>query len=272
MQQPELYLIVPFISLVLSQLIKFSDRALRSDIDFSYLIRRGSWPNSLAAVVGSKVITAGLVDGWRALLIALASVFGLWIVNRALKGSLGNVLEALVKKFTIAKDDGASTDRRRNWLIGGVVGAVVAIVMSSAYWSESVQWLFEVPTRGEAGIYLAIMGGLYAVGQAGLIMFNRRRTRRLPTASKIRRALRYSIVGPAIFGVVFAIIQRGRLGIFEERFYTAITVLWMIIASLVAYWLVYRHAPGRLEEETEHFIKEKKAQKSARKSKRKRRK
>lgn len=242
------YLIVPAVTVIVSQVIKFAIHAFSNEVDPRQLLKFGGVPSSRVAVVSSLMVTALAVDGIGASVAGLTLAMGcLYIWEKAAKGG------------------------HREILIGSIVGVLSGLVLSVVYWRDDVNWLFDNPSGNEIRNQFIIFGVAFVAGEVLSYLTRRKSMRKLPTSRKLNRAIRLSLTLPAVVGLLFTFAQQQTLGMFDSRIWTYLVYLWVILVTIWFWWSVYRHAKAHLAEEAEHFKKSKVKEKTKRKKSKKKR-
>jgi len=245
------YIIVPVVTIIVSQIIKFAIHGFSNEIDFGQLLKVGGNPSSAIAAAVSVAVTALAVDG------PGASVAGLTVV--------------LVGFYVYER---LATVGRRELALGALVGFISAAILSVEYWRDDIDWFFQRPVGTELTAKFIGFAGIFLVAEALSAMTRRKSMRKLPTSRKLNRAFRLSLTLPAVLGLFFVFAQRESLGMFDTRIWTGLVIVWIIGATAWFWRSVYRHAKAHLAEEAEHFKKAKaqvktKRKKTTKKSKRK---
>jgi len=246
------YLIVPIVTIIVSQVLKFALHAFSNEIDFKQFLKFGGTPSSRIAAVSSLMVIALAVDGLG------ASVAGLTV--------FAGGLYVWEKK---------SRDNIKEVASGALVGFVSGLILGVTYWKNDIGWFFETPVGDEIKFGFIAFAALFVLGEILSFMTRRKSMRKLPTSRKLNRAFRLSLTLPAILGLIITFAQKETLGMFDIRLWTYLIALWVVIATGWFWWSVYRHAKAHLAEETEHFKKVKakektKHKKGSKKNKRKR--
>jgi hypothetical protein len=245
------YLIIPFVTVIVSQVLKFAVYAFSNEIDFGKLLERGGKISTRIAAVVAIMVTALAVDG------LAASVAGLTVAFGALY---------IWEKLDLAT--------LRQLLVGALIGLFTGIILSVEYWRDDLDWLFAKPSTSEVNTEFIIFGAVLVLSELMNFAVRRKSVRKLPTSRKLSRAFRLTLTLPALFGLFFTFAQRETLGMFDIRIWTYLVYAWIVVGTAWAWWSTYRHAKAHLKEEADHFKKAKektktKRKKSTKKTKRK---
>lgn len=244
------YLLIPLVSIIIAQIVHWARTQLpQRTLTLRPLIRKSPNLSPITAFASGLLAVSLTVGGIDNVLIGFA-VLGVWLV--------------------VLQQDGF---QRRDQFWTTASGFVGAFLLTAGYWSDSAAYIFEQPPESESVLLFRIFLAIILIGVI-LIAWSRRGVmRKLPTARRLERAFRVTIVAPAVFGLFVAFLQSQTENDFmTQRVYAYLVFVIIAAGTLWAIANVYRQAPDRLREERRHFLAKKLKKKSKRKTKRGRRK
>lgn len=171
------YLVVPFATWAVAQLLKFSYAASRGRLDFRYLYASGGMPSVHSAVVTSLAVTAFLVDGPGSAIFGLAAVLAGIVMYDSLgvrraAGEQAAALNVLMDSLTENRLRLAQPVTRlrevlghhpTEVLVGFLLGLILGIVFNLDRAQPLTSFLSQLPAGYELLVY-AVTAGLLLLG------------------------------------------------------------------------------------------------------------
>ncbi len=257
------YIVVPFATWAIAQIIKFALHALRGRVDLRYLYASGGMPSVHSAVVCSLAVTAFLVSGASSPIFGFAAIFAAIVMydSFGVRRSAGEQAEAINMLIE-------SLDRSRVKLsephlhlreilghqpkevtAGALLGILLAAFFNYSHLGPVGQFLEATPGHHELLIYAIVFGVMVVVGIVVRLVLALRYGKKSKTMRNFgRRLLVYTqTVGwLGLAGVLF---------VYENASYLAWR-LWPLAVLTVAViwggWLLiasYRTVPKGLADE-----------------------
>ncbi len=195
------YLVVPFATWAVAQLIKFSIFALRGKLDFLNIYASGGMPSVHSTVVVSLAVTALLVDGANSSIFGLSAVLAGIVmydslgVRRAageqaaaLNALLGSLTEARIKfQQPILRLREVLGHHPSEVLAGAILGAVLGVLFNLDRARTLTSFLGALPVSRELIAYAVLAGLALLVGIALQIAATRSRKSSPARSSWLRR-------------------------------------------------------------------------------------
>lgn len=274
------YLIVPLIAWVVSQLVKLGMYSYLHDADVRVLYRIGGTPSSRIAVVSSLVFTALIVDGIQSaalgttvivMMIVLYDAFSPRPQFQKLDNWLGSVSQNIDNR-RFAQRPVLRLSRTVWSVIGGVlVGIFVASALSFNEFREFTEVLSQYAPLHERRWYQYAYLGAMVTALIATFILMRPKLRRLPTSIRIRNLLGSNILLPGVIGLIFVWLQAESVGLFQERLWHVVTLVWIAIGVMIVYVYGLSGFADRVKEERAQLSELKALRRKKSKKKRKKR-
>ncbi|HEX9594791.1 MAG TPA: divergent PAP2 family protein [Candidatus Saccharimonadales bacterium] len=268
------YIVVPFVAWLIAQTIKLILQASHGNFSWKYLYKSGNMPSSHTAIVIALLVVLGFLNGAESPEFGIGAVFSLIVIYdafgvRRAVGEQGGVLERLIELSRTPKAERESFKIREvlghtplEVAAGGLIGLAVSTILMYRHWPPSVQDAFTEMGDLERNIYFGLFG-LSVISGIGLFRWLARGThRRLPTAKKIKRSIRISLIAPGLLGLFFVLLEKESIRFFSTKFWILATALWLMVANITSYYRVWRNSKPALEEEDKHFRQERKSRRN----------
>lgn len=276
------YIVVPLISWLIAQTTKLVLQASHGNFSWKYLYKSGNMPSSHTAIVIALLVVLGFLNGVESAEFGIGAVFSLIVIYdafgvRRAVGEQGGVLERLIELSRTPKAERESFKIREvlghtplEVAAGGLIGLLVSTALMYRHWSQEAKDLLSDTSDAERIIYY----GLFSLAVVGGTILYRRLVkghhRRLPTAKKIKRSIRLSLLAPGWIGLFFVLLEQENIRLFSTKVWIFSALLWILIALPISHYRIWRGRLPALEEEESHFRQERKSRRS-KDSKRKRR-
>lgn len=277
------YIIVPFISWVIAQATKFAIKASGGDVSWKYLYKSGNMPSSHTAIVTSLMVVLAFLSGIESPEFGIGAVFSLIVIYDALNvrravGEQGGVIARLLEITRTPKAQREVIKVREvlghtplEVAAGALIGVVSSILLMYRYWSDSAQDLFTQVSQTERIGFIVFFGLCVVVGYGASWYYSRKQYRKLPTAKRVRRALRSALITPGLLGLFAVWLQYESIRFFTTTFWIISFGVWAVVGIIIVYVKVLRGASAALAEESKHFKAIKKKQRRSRSTKKKQR-
>lgn len=133
-------ILVPFLALIVAQLIKVIIDSAKGKFSWGNLNKYGGMPSSHSAIVSALVIEVGLQAGWLSPAFAIALIFAFVTIRDAVGlrqylGNHGKVLNMLIKDLPDYKEDKYPYLEERlghtylQALVGILIGIAIALII-----------------------------------------------------------------------------------------------------------------------------------------------
>ena len=134
-------LLIPFLVMIITQLIKFSVDLYKKQFTFAALLNYGGMPSGHTALIVSAATTIGLASGLSSPVFLLAAVLALLVIRDALgfRMQLSEHAKILNKLIKNLPDDQEyqypySPERLGHTVLQVTVGALIGIILSLLFW------------------------------------------------------------------------------------------------------------------------------------------
>lgn len=165
------YIVIPIVSWLLAQWIKFSIQAFKGELNFRYLYASGGMPSVHSAVVSSLFVTTWIGEGSMSPLFGITAILAAIVVYDSLgvrrsTGEQAIVLNALVdglEEQKIAFNNNVTKVREvlghqpKEVFWGVVLGAAVAGIGNLEKLSKQIDFFTTIPKGNELYGYIAIL-------------------------------------------------------------------------------------------------------------------
>lgn len=243
------YLVVPFATWAVAQLIKFSIAALKGRLDFRYLYASGGMPSVHSAVVTSLAVTALLVDGPGSAIFGLSAVLAGIVMYDSLgvrraageQGAALNVLLASLPESRVRLSQPVAKLREvlghhpAEVAVGFVLGAVLGVVFNLDRAQALTSFLSRIPGGYELIAYAVLSGVLFLTGLVLQVMAARKKRSSIVRSVWLRR-LGSVLGGSGLALGVVALFAYERIGFVGSRG----AVFLILLALLGGLWMVLR--------------------------------
>lgn len=254
------YIVVPLVTWLIAQWLKFSIAAFKEDINFRYLYASGGMPSVHSAVVTSLFLTALFREGSQSPLVGITAVFAAIVIYDSLgvrrsTGEQAVVLNAIVEGLESQKVSFASNVAKVREVLGhqprevfwGIVtGAVIAFFGSLSHVSQQLSFFAVTPK----GLELVAYGAVLVLALIALVTVMIRYGKRFDKAGKAAgKVLIWAALATAITGFGIVLAQYEKVSIIGSRWPVYVTYLVLI-------WLGYyvvrtiRQLPGEIHDAT----------------------
>lgn len=257
------YIVIPIVSWLSAQLIKFATHAIKGNIDFKRLYVSGGMPSAHTALITSLIVTIGILDGTNNAIFGLAFVIGSIVIYDALgvRRSTGEQALFLVevgKALDLDKNKYLKLQHAKGHtpleVVGGaVLGTLLALIFTFAVWSKNISFIVEPLSISEIKIIslaLSVIGILIIVINT---LLRNKTYRKLPTANKLARIFRYSLLIPSLIGLIIIWLARESVDVVQWRLWTWLLLAAMFFVQILFLVKLYIFIPQRLAEEEGHF-------------------
>lgn len=240
------YLVIPFVTWVIAQGLKFALSAARGKLDFKYLYASGGMPSAHSAVVCSLAVTSFLLDGPTSHLFGLTAVVAGIVMydSFGVRRSTGEQAAALNMLIDSLDRDRIGIRqphlRLREILghtpfevaVGAVLGVFMAALFNISHLSAQLNFLSATPGRVEAIIYFAIFAVLLVGGLAARLWLGRRYRR----SAAIRALAKQILILSEVIGWPGLIAAFGQ---YENLPYVEWRVWPILLLALLGIWKIY---------------------------------
>jgi uncharacterized protein len=183
------YIVIPFATWAVAQVIKFAIAAFQGRIDFRYLYASGGMPSVHSAVVCSLAVTALLQAGVESSAFGLAAVFAAIVMYdsfgvRRSSGEQATAINMIISGLDRSKIKLEKPDLHLREILGHQpievsVGAVLGVVLGGLFNYEHLgplmQFVQTQPLIGiELWVYIGIFGFLVVAGWLQQLVLSRR--------------------------------------------------------------------------------------------------
>lgn len=251
------YLIIPFATWVVAQLLKFSIRAYRGTGNWRLLYGSGGMPSAHTAVVIALSLTVGIYDGFMGAPFGIATVIAAVVIYDALgvrrsTGEQGKFLAELGRRV----DAGMDAPRLRpghtpaEVAAGLVLGTICAGAMSlGQWWTEGRLWFQEAPSATEQYVWFGLFLAIALIG-AGIFTFLSSRKRRSLEASKQLRMIALWLVQlPGWAGMLLMLAAYEEINTWEWRLWPMVLLGVFVLTHMVLTFTLYPRLIANLREE-----------------------
>lgn len=276
------YIVVPLVSWLIAQTTKLVLQASHGNFSWKYLYKSGNMPSSHTAIVVALLVVLAFLDGMESAEFGIAAVFSLIVIYdafgvRRAVGEQGGVLAKLIEISRTPKAEREAIKIREvlghtplEVAAGGLIGLLASTVLMYKHWPADLQESFTSLGDTEEKVYYAVFALAVLAGIALYRIFVRGVHRRLPTAQRVKRSLRLSLIVPGILGLASVWLLSEGIRFFATKFWISALLIWMVVFVPVSYIRVWRGAREALTEEDEHFRVQRKATRSRGKKRRRR--
>ena len=148
------YLIVPLITLVILQFAKFGYAAYQGDTSWKHCLRPGGMPTTLSGILVALATTALVVDGYDSAVFGISFVVAVLLIARDIfsvrrESEALDLLGKLAKKAGVDHELEGTKNSVQTILVGAALGLVIAVALTTSYWSDDLSVLFERAGRTE---------------------------------------------------------------------------------------------------------------------------
>lgn len=273
------YLAAPLLAWFLAHLTKFTVAALKGDVQLSWFWRMGGIPSAHTALVSSLVAVTAILDGINSPFFAMTAVLATIVIYDALgvRRTVGE--HARVLKTLINPDDSTeftTTSKRTvghqplEVLAGIALGVSIGLALTVGSWASNLEGFNRVLDGRELLITNAVSLGLFLLSFMVLIVINRKRWRKLPSISVLRRSVLWTLFFPSIVTFVLVLAAQQTINILSWRIWIWLFFTFVVITQAVLSYRFYRLLPDRLKQEQIHFLKQARPKRAHSKKKNKR--
>lgn len=262
------YILVPFATWAVAQLVKFVLSAARGNLDLRKLYASGGMPSVHAAVTVSLATTAFILDGSSSHLFGFTAIFAAIVMYDSLgvrrsSGEQGVALNMIIT--SLARDKGILSQpdlklrevlghKPREVVVGAMFGLVLGTLLNFNHVLPLAKFLTATPGNVESYIYAGIAAVLVI---ATIIM--RLVLRRYGSAvlSRVGKRVMYTGLTSGAIIAIFVLGQYERLGYLEWRLWVILALAGMVAEKVrILVWARANVASARaLEVRTERLSK-----------------
>ncbi|HSX48172.1 MAG TPA: divergent PAP2 family protein [Candidatus Nanoarchaeia archaeon] len=257
------YIVVPLVSWIVAQALKFAWAAAWGRLDFKYLYGSGGMPSAHSAVVVSLATTSLLLDGQGSHLFGLTAILAAIVMydSFGVRRSSGEQAVALNRLIdSLGRDSRAQVPEQPLHEVLGhtplevAVGALLGFLLASLFnldrVSRQITFLTAQPLRVEAIVY-AVIFGLLLVGGIATRLYLRRRYPKSAAFQSFAKQLFWKTEVIAWPGLLGSFAQYENLPYFSWRVWPALLVTIMVCWDIYLYGRYRLALPQALAEERE---------------------
>ncbi|MEX0919832.1 MAG: divergent PAP2 family protein [Candidatus Saccharimonadales bacterium] len=270
-------IIISFIAWFSAQIIKFSLRAYNGDPNFRVFYQSGGMPSAHTATIVALSFSILAIYGYDSPIFGLSAVFSAVIIYDTLgvrrssgeqSVMLNNLIRASGKKETVREVIGHSP---RDVAAGFILGSLVSILATISEWSANAGWLTQSPIGIEQSVYLYIFIAILLLGLVSKVILSRYRL--VEVIYRLRSAIWWSFILPALFGLFFSLLQTQTTGLGSYRFWSLLILLVFIVSQVYLFIRLYRTIPSQYKQQSNELKilrrSQRRIQKTIKKKKRK---
>lgn len=245
------YIVIPFITWVCAQLVKFGLAAWQNRFDLRYLYASGGMPSAHSAVVCSLAVTALLRSGVNSAIFGLSAVFAAIVMYdsfgvRRAAGEQAAAINAIVEMLSRQRGQADLPGHLRQILghkplevtVGALFGLAAGLIFNANYLSSQGDWLVSFPGQKEALFYLGAALALLVIWAIGTVWL-KRRYRDSGVVAGLRRNLTIKDLTIGLAGIVLAVAAYEKALYLGWRLWVylllVIFLVW-VVALLAYYW------------------------------------
>ncbi|MEX0934469.1 MAG: divergent PAP2 family protein [Candidatus Saccharimonadales bacterium] len=263
-------IIISFIAWFIAQIIKFSIRAYSGEPSFKVFYQSGGMPSAHTATIVALSFSALAIYGYQSPIFGLSVVFSAVIIYDTLgvrrsSGEQSTMLNSLIrasgKNETVREVIGHSP---REVVVGSALGLLVSVLATTSEWSSRAEWLTQPPTTLEQGIYIYIFVGMMLIGLVSKIALSRYRL--VEVIYRLRSAIWWAFILPALFGLFFSLLQTQTSGLGSYRFWPLLILLVFVVSQAYLFMRLYRTVPSQYRHQSNELELLRRSQRKAHKA------
>jgi acid phosphatase family membrane protein YuiD len=241
------YIVIPFITWVIAQLVKFFLAALRHDnkFDLRYLYASGGMPSAHSAVVCSLAITALLHSGVTSPAFGIAAVFAAIVMYdsfgvRRAAGEQAAAINAILDSMSKQRLGFTHPQQRLREIlghkplevtVGALAGVALGLVFNAQYLSRQISWLTSFQGQSEAIIYAAASSLVIIVGLVGALWL-KQRYGRSAVIKRLRKQILIMTVSVGLTGLVLSFAA------YQKALYLGWRLWLYLLAAVAMVWVL----------------------------------
>ncbi len=272
--------VVPAISWMIAQFLKFGVKAMKGDVSFKYFYKSGDMPSVHTALVVSLLVAVAFVEGLGSTFFGIALAFSMIVIYdaqsvRRAVGEQGGMIARLIQLQKDRYNKVTPTGEKVKLvevlghtpievLAGAAVGLITGVLLMHNYWSEgTVNYLWNY---GETEILVAkiVLIAVLVLSTVTYAILKKRNLRKLPSAKNLATKIAYGFWVPSLFGLLVLWFNSVNLAIFGSKLWLIFTVAWMVVIAL----MFMPHAISNFVDSRDDEAKELRQQKKQKRQKR----
>lgn len=256
------YILGPLLAWLTAQIIKFAISLSKGEPNWQLLYGSGGMPSAHAAAVTALTTTALVYAGITSPIFGVVAIFsGIVIYDsfgvRRASGDQAMAINAILRSQNYRQATRLEATEVKELLghkpievfAGILLGAVMALIISTTKWLGNVHFLAAAPFGWEQKLYLAkfLLFLILGVGAGPLVKLFYKKN--VPVIKALRKAITWYFMLTAIIGLILVLGQYQEIPIFEWRLWVW---LLLLIAAAVAFSIFYawlRKIPGIYKEQ-----------------------
>ncbi len=241
--------IVPAITYLIAQFLKFGVKAMKGDVNLRYFIKSGNMPSVHTAIVVALVVSVAFVEGIDSTFFGIALVLAMIVVYDALNvrravGEQGTLLERLMQLQKDRINRVTPRGEKINLIevlghtpievaAGAVVGLFVSLLLMNEHWSDKSVNYFWNYGENEKFITKIVMAVVVIMSITVYLVLKRRAFKKLPSAKSLASRVAYGLLLPALFSLFVLWANDISLGMFKSKLWLILVVAWILVWAIV---------------------------------------
>jgi acid phosphatase family membrane protein YuiD len=262
------YIAVPIAVWAITQLAKFTVKAIRGDVDLRNLYASGGMPSVHSAVVCSLATTALVLDGYSSHLFGFTLIFAGIVMYDSLgvrraAGEQGQAINMIIR--SLHRDNVRLNDpnlevrevlghKPKEVTVGALLGIFLALVFNYQHITPLLNWLGATPSHIELFVYAAV-AALLIVG--GIIWHQILRRRGSAALAALGRRIFLMSETIGILMAVFVVCAFERVSYLSSRFWPLASIVLLLVWAIWLYSATRSQLPATLALEAETARKDK---------------
>jgi acid phosphatase family membrane protein YuiD len=262
------YIAVPIAAWALTQLAKFTVKAIRGDVDLRNLYASGGMPSVHSAVVCSLATTALVVDGYSSHLFGFTLIFAGIVMYDSLgvrraAGEQGQAINVIIR--SLHRDNVRLNDpnlevrevlghKPKEVAVGALVGVFLGLVFNYQDITPLLNWLGATPSHIELFVY-ATIAALLILG--GVIEHQRLRRRGSAALTALGGRIFLMTETIGILMAVFVVCAFERVSYLSSRFCFVASLAVLLVWAIWLYSKTHSQLPTTLALEADTARKDK---------------
>lgn len=262
------YLVVPFVSWLVAQLIKFLLKAFKGDISPSMFYASGGMPSAHTAVVVSLASVALVDQGADSAVFGVTAILALIVMYDALgvrrmageQAAAFNKLMRVLEASRLAVPGGSPVRELRGHtpsevLAGAGLGLLMSGLFNTSELAPQFEWLTQVPTKPELIGLACLFGGLIVAGFVFKAVV-KRRFKGSSAIAKLAEAILIKTQAIGWPGLLFVFGAYQKASYLAWRLWPLILILTLLIWDITLFKKYRRSLPKVLADESEQLRKQ----------------